>query len=331
MDWIKRNILFVIGGVISLLLMGLAGWYLYSSMDQNAAALEKLNAEYATLEELSKQNPHPGNEQINNISEATNQTGLVRRFIANSSIAFRPIPAIPEGTKIDNAMLAGALRRTFDQLRKDAASRGVQVATNTYFSFTAEKDRIMFDKPGLLPLAQQLGEVKAICDTLFAARINVLDGIRREKVCVHDVESTQTTDYHDRHAVTNDVGVITSYEVSLRCFSSEVGNILGGFASSQNGMIVRAINVEPAVLGGGGADAGVIPGGIPTPVYPQPMTQVRRGGFEEGGMRPPTPYTPPPAVAAVGATTKGGLQTMLDEKQLKVTLQVDVIKLNPKK
>ena len=329
MDWIKRNLLFVIGSVISLVLMGLAGWYLYSSMEENAGALEKLNAEYATLDDLSKQNPHPGNEKINNIAEATNQTGIVRAYIAKTGTAFRPIPAIPDGTNIDNAMLSIELRRTLDQMRKDASARGVQAATNFYFSFTAEKNLIMFDKAGLLPLARQLGEVKAICDVLFEARVNVIDGIRRERVCTHDMESAQATDYHDHHTVTNEVGVVSLYEVSLRCFSSEVGNLLAGFASSPTGLVVRAINVEPASIGGV-----VDTAGLPSaPMYVPPTQNPpgRFGGFEEGGRLPAPGYPQPNYAPAPAPAARGGMLTMLDEKQLKVTLQVDVIKLNPKK
>ena len=165
-----------------------------------------------------------------------------------------------------SSMLNSALRSTVNQMRRDAAARGVQVATNYYFSFTAERDRLMFDKPGLLPLSVQLGEVKAICDVLFAARVNAIDNIRREKVSLHDTEAQQSNDYLDRTTMTNDIALVSPYEVSLRCFSSEVAAILSGFASSPNGLIVRAINVEPAVLGGEfGTPGSVTTGGYPVP------------------------------------------------------------------
>ena len=147
MDWIKRNLLFVVGGVVALVLMGLAGFYLWTGMGKNAEALEKLNTEYAALKSLNSQNPHPGDEKTDNIKAAKEQDQTVRGFITDRvSTVFKPIPAIPDSTNADNSMLAGALRRTIDQLRRDAAGRGVQVATNYYFSFTAERDRIMFDK-----------------------------------------------------------------------------------------------------------------------------------------------------------------------------------------
>ena len=47
----------------------------------------------------------------------------------------------------------------------------VQLPPKFEFSFTAEKDRMTFAPAGLVPLAAQLGEVKAISEVLFAARI----------------------------------------------------------------------------------------------------------------------------------------------------------------
>jgi hypothetical protein len=332
MDWIKRNLLFVVGGVVALVLMGLAGFYLYTGMGKNDAALEKLNAEYATLSGLNSQNPHPGDDKIDNIKAAKEQDKAVRAFVTDkAAMVFKPIPPIPDSTNADNSMLAGALRKTIDQMRKDAVGRGVQVATNYYFSFTAERDRIMFDKAGLIPLSVQLGEVKAICDVLFAARVNALDGIRREKVSVHDVESQMSSDYLSRSTVTNEIALISPYEVSVRCFSSEIAGMLSGFAASPNGLIVRAINVEPAVLGlDPGAAGGAMPTYAPQPVY-QPAPTVRRLLGEEGEFRPVAPVAPPPVYVPATPAGKGGLPTLLDEKQLKVTLLIEVVKLTPTK
>lgn len=335
MDWIKRNLLFVIGGAMALVLMGLAGYYLYTGMGKNDAALEKLNAEYATLKALNTQNPHPGDEKTDNIKAAKDQDKEARAFITDrATMVFKPVPPIPDAANLDNAMFAGALRRTIDQMRREATGRGVQVATNYYFSFTAERDRIMFDKAGLVPLSVQLGEVKAICDVLFAARVNALDNIRREKVSLHDVEAQQSTDYLDKVTVTNDVALVSPYEVSIRCFSSEIAAILAGFASSPNGLIVRAINVEPAVLAGGG-ELGVPGGGepmfVPPPAYQPPPPMRRPFGEDERYGRMPPGMPPPVAYAPAVPAGRGGLPTLLDEKQLKVTLLIEVVKFTVKK
>ena len=100
--------------------------------------------------------------------------------------------------------------------------------------------------PGSLePLSVQLGEVKAICDVLFQAKINSLDNIRRERVSDDDLKGPQT-DYLSEKSVTNELAVLSPYEVSFRCFSSELAAVLAGFASSPCGLMVKTINVESA-------------------------------------------------------------------------------------
>ena len=53
MDWIKRNLYFVIGSVVALLLLGAAGWYFYSSWKADSEALTKLHEQYANLKRLN--------------------------------------------------------------------------------------------------------------------------------------------------------------------------------------------------------------------------------------------------------------------------------------
>src|SRR4029077_16537272 len=53
MDWIKRNLYFVIGSLVALLLLGAAGWYFYSSYKADGEALDKLREQYANLGRLN--------------------------------------------------------------------------------------------------------------------------------------------------------------------------------------------------------------------------------------------------------------------------------------
>lgn len=398
MEWIKRNILFVAGSAVAVILMGLAAYYLIAGSRKNDAALEQLNAEYALLERLNNQNPHPGDDKTDNITAAKQQKKEVDAFIRKATEVFQPVRPIPDSTNLNNAMFAGALRKTIDQLQTEAGRRGVQVPTNFYFSFTAVRDRIMFDKAGLSPLAAQLGDVKAVCDVLIAARVNALDGVRREKVSVHDTEAQQTTDYLLEPSTTNEIAVLAPYEVTFRCFSSELAAVLAGYASSPNGLIVRAMNVEPATLAGATYPGMESPDGF-VPSMPQPFVEPAPqpfvpptaypgagayanpeaglyggapggalsgnryadgnryanpgGGALEGNryatgnpgygaspdpyMTPPTPTYPTypgaanPYVRGRAPTGRGGLPTMLDEKQIKVTMLVQVVKLTSNK
>lgn len=339
MDWIKRNLAFVIVGVLALVLLGGAGWYLYRGVSRNAAALEALNQEYATLERLNRQNPHPGNDKIDNIAAARAQEQEVRAFSQKMQQVFRPIPPIPPTANLNNAAFAEGLRRTLDRLQRDARDAGVQLPERYDFSFTAIRPLLVFDTAGLAPLAQQVGEVKAICDVLFAAKINALDNIRRVRVASHDREAQQFTDYTDRTPVTNDVAVLTPYEVTIRCFSSELSAVLAGFATSRSGMIVKAINVEPALATGLGTDPMLLGTDLGQPMVPRPVPGMPGevgGGFRPGmpGMpgafgQPQPTVTPTPTPAPGGL--RGGLPVLLDEKQFKATLLIEVVRLNPAK
>src|SRR5204862_6259930 len=106
---------------------------------------------------------------------------------------------------------------------------------------------VSFAAGSLVPLSVQLGEVKTICDVLFQAKVNSLDSLRRESISADDANSTQgQTDYISRHSVTNELAVLSPYEITFRGFSSELAAVLAGFASSPRGLIVKTINVEPA-------------------------------------------------------------------------------------
>ena len=74
MGWIKRNLFFVIGGVLALGLLAAAGYYDYASWAHNQAAYKKLTEIYNTLSDAAKKKPSPGNDKIHNIAAADEQT-----------------------------------------------------------------------------------------------------------------------------------------------------------------------------------------------------------------------------------------------------------------
>src|SRR5271166_6237002 len=210
MSWIKRNLFFVIGGVVALVLMGLAGWFLYSRWQLNNEILEKLNADYAELDRLLKQKPHPGSGSVDNIKAAKEQQQQLRDFIKKTRTYFDRIAPIPDLPKLTDHDFAGALSRTIDTLQRDATNASVMVPPGYNFSFEAQKRKVVFPPGSLGPLAVQLGEVKVICDVLCQAKINSLDGIRRERVSADD-ETGPQTDYLPGKSVTNDLAVLTPY------------------------------------------------------------------------------------------------------------------------
>jgi hypothetical protein len=140
----------------------------------------------------------------------------------------------------------------------------------------------------------QLGEVKTISEILFAARVNAFDGIRRVRISDDDTAGNQS-DYIDEHPTSNQQAVMTPYVVTFRSFTPELARVLTGFASAPNLFIVKSISVQPAAAAGDASGVGRLPD--------QPMPPV---------------------------TGKGGLQTVLKEQLLRITLEVEFVKLLPR-
>lgn len=368
MAWIKRNLYFVIGSVIALALMGWAGYYLYSEWAQNNTILATLNEDYEKLRSLNSQNPHPGSGAIDNDKAARAQREELLAFLQQPRVYFQPIAPIPAGAQLNDQDFTSALSHTIDQLQRDATNASVALPPNYGFSFEAQRPRVQFAAGSLRPLSVQLGEVKTIAEMLFNAKINSLDNIRRERVSPDDSSGPQT-DYLNEKSVTNELAVMTPYQVTFRCFSSELAAVLAGFAGTSNGFIIKTINVEPA-------PAAEAPAGTPYAQYSQTYApQVPRytenrvprygtdpaiarygggggrdsavsrygggGGAQNLGGIPYRPlqsqapaYTPPPVSPTY--TPQPGAQpgrsvmpTALDEKELKITMAIVLVKLLP--
>jgi len=312
MGWIKRNLLFAIGGVVAVVLLLGAAFYDWRSWNHNSTSFDRLNEIYGKLKELNGKPILPGNAKIDNIKTAKEQEAEVRAWMAQAREYFTPIAPIPDAGEVTSESFAAELRRTIDQLQHQAEASSVQLPPKYSFSFEAQRSIVKFADGSLPPLAVQLGEVKKISEILFSARVNALDGIQRVRVSADDIAGPQT-DYLGETSVTNSLAVLTPYAISFRSFSPELASVLAGFAASPHGMIVRAVNISPA-----GAATQTAGGPSPSP-YPPP--------YPYGGPGYPAPPPTPPA----GGSGRGGYPTVLKEQLLRVTMEVVIVKLLPKK
>ena len=338
MAWIKRNLAFVIGGVVALALLVAAGFYIYSSWSQNNAARDKLNETYGKLDELTKKTPSPGNDKVNNTQIAVEQQKQLLEWMSSVAAYFQPIPAIPPaiGDSGNSAVFRSALATTIKGLQ-DQANVSVGLSPNYGFSFEAYRNQLNLSPASLAPLSVQLGEVKVLADILLAARVNALDSIQRLRISDSDATGP-AGDYLDGAPTTNDLAVLTPYTVTFRSFTPEISQVLAGFAASKYGLIVKSISVQPAGAAGPAGGPDQQPGQnlpMPMPMMPgeRPFMQGYPGAGYPGaaipGMGMPGANGQPPAGQPV--TSKGGLQTILKEQLLRVTLQIEVVKLLPKK
>ena len=287
--------LFLIGGVVALVLMVCAGLYLGANWKRNSENLKKLDDAYSQLNQLSMENPSPGNDKVNNIKAAKDQEEQLKSFIDKMHVWFVPIPPIPNSTNVTGEQFAAALRRTIDELKRDAGDASVILPPKFDFSFEAQRSLVQF-QGSLNQLATQLGEIKVICDVLNNAKVNSVDNIRRERVSTDDLTGPQSS-YLNEKGVTNDLAILTPYEITFRGFSAELASVLQGFAHSRHCILVKSINVEPASGAAGTPGEGPEgPGGIPGSPYGGPYGRPPYGGPMAG------PASQQPTYTSVGAS-----------------------------
>jgi hypothetical protein len=326
MPWIKRNLFFVIGGLVAVMLIVFAGVFFFSNWQKDKAVSEELNRQISELNRLYASDPHPGTEEVDNISAAKQDQQRVQGFLKDAHKLFVPVPPYQ---KTDDRGFNNLLLNTIYELQTGASNAGVLLPPQYSFTFSAQRGKLTFAPGSIEPWTAQLSEIKTLCRILYEAKINALEGLRRVPVSADD--QVGTTDYLSTTIVTNDIAIVTPYEVSFRSFSGEIGAVLDGILRSTNCLIVKTLTVEPSKVPIGGANPNT-PVAF-NPVYaPQPAAAAkdlasRYGGPAEGFA--PRPSAPAPAPIAGRPVQVLGPTLFLSEKPLHVTLLIDVVKLKP--
>ena len=175
-----------------------------------------------------------------------------------------------------------------------------------------------FPPESLRPLSERLHEVRQMGDILFKARVNRLVWIKRAMV---PGERTQqpgnnpgggalvAADYLNASARTNaetDM-VLWPYEVVFDCFSPELGTVLETFERTP-GFIVKALQTDVAPEVAAAVD--------------RRRTQAATEGPQRTVGRPGVRTNAPAAVPA--------LTTVINERPVRVTLRIDVVKPEPR-
>jgi hypothetical protein len=300
MAWIKRNLFFAIGGFIALLLLGATGYYGFKSWSDNRSKMAQLQEAYNDLQTALNKSPSPTDE---NIAAARDQEAQLRKWIGSAREHFKPVPPIPNPPDgvVTTEQFAGSLRKTIQDLQLEATNANVILPSDYSFSFAAERNLVTFAPGSLNPLASHLGEVKAMCEILFDAKINALDGIQREEISDNDATGPQA-DYLADKSQASDLATITPYIITFRCFSADLGLVIAKMAATDYAFVIKGINVMPAA-------------GMQTAIGENPTAMPPAGFNVSPGAQPPE---------------NGGLQTVLDEQLLQVTMAVEVVKLTAK-
>ena len=336
MNWLKRNLFLVGGGVVALALLGFAIYFLLTRKNMVDEVTAELNTRTEEWKQLVASDPYPNQE---NIERAKGEQKKLAEFLDQTRKFFVPVASFP--TNLDGATFKNLLETTISVLVHDAEKSGVSLpSSNRYdFTFKPQRSSLDFAPATLAPLAMQVSEIKAICDVLFDARVQTLVGLRRAPVAKEDEGTAGATDYlSGRKLATNAVtgAVLAPYEIVFHGFSTELAAVLEGFYRSPNCFIVKNIDVQTNVFV---ASAGeFVPSyvqpysftpGVPPPVLnPYDQMRMRYGGRYSRMPNMPTPVpAPAPNLAVPTAPTRKGPETVLDERPLKITMYVEAVRL----
>jgi len=165
MAWIKRNLFFVIGVAVGLLLTGYCGYLLYSSVNANAG-LARITRQSSAICKRCSKNPFSSTE---NIEAAKADQTHIRMFLANFRKRFEPFPAPPSE---DERGFETYLKDSLIQFRAEATNAGVQLPPDYAFSFSGLIGRLNYPVGNIAPWMQQLEEIGAILNILYEAKIN---------------------------------------------------------------------------------------------------------------------------------------------------------------
>ncbi|HKS38663.1 MAG TPA: Amuc_1100 family pilus-like protein [Verrucomicrobiae bacterium] len=334
MNWIKKNLFLVVGGLIALALLAVAGWFWYTRKAAVDQVTAELNEQTAEFQRLMTRDPHPNQD---NIEAARKEQERLTAFLGQARQYF--IPAV-SFTNLDKETFKGLLETTIFELVRDAEKAGVNLPGKYDFTFKTQRGSVVFAPETLMPLATQVAEIKALCDVLFRARVHSLVSLRRIPVAKEDEGSIDFLS--GRKPVTNAVtgAITTPYEIVFQGFSAELAGVLDGFYRATNCFIVKNIDVQTNVTVSATEPVPsyqpfsyTAPAATPTPTaqpsYDALMRQRYGIGNPYRGIRPGegVPSTAAPVVPVT--PTRRGPETVLDEKPLKFTMYLESVRLSP--
>lgn len=318
MAWIKRNLLFVVGLVVAVALLGAGVFYLLGAQGKAEEVNTKLDSDNKELDGLVDRKPAPTDE---NIKLAKEQQDRLRKFKESAKSHFAVIPV---DETLDDAKFKALLDSTLDRLDKSAERNGVKLPkvgeAKFAFTFDEQRKQLQMSQRSLVPLTVQLLDIADLSQILFDAKIHSVESIRRTPVNTNDI--TPPTNYLTKKPQTNAVtgAVVYPYELIFQCFSSELGSVLAGLVNAKQAYVLKSINVER-----GNADASS-PAVAAAPMAGG-MSAALMARYGMGNSALASRYGLPSAPSAQPATKPG--EPVLDDKPLRITLGVEVVKIPP--
>jgi hypothetical protein len=308
MPWVKRNLGLVIGGAVALVLMVLAGYYLWTKYGDDTAVTAELETTTQRYQELLNRPLHPGTEsgKVNNIELAKDEHKRLQGFLQEVRGRFgkREIP-----TNITDRDFRALLDNTIYDMKQQADTLGISLPQKDYwFTFAAQRQAVSFKSIEML--THQLLDIKDLVQILYAARIHDLKGIRRVPASSDDNNATDFLT--DQKPTTNQFAILTPYELRFQGFSSELGRVMEGLASARRCFVIKNVSVDKAP-----------PDGTADPLaQPIPFMDPRVAMSTRYSR-----YAPQPQPVAQAPVPRRPPNVLLDENKLQFVLIVNAVRL----
>lgn len=334
MVFLKRNLFWIIGGVISAGLLAGAWIFMSGANEKRDTALGELEQYTNVVNRLASTSPYPSREMIDKINR---DTVAVKSFTTNAESLFRyrkpqRMPSQQFKVHLINALVA---------LQSAATNYNVVLPANFNFTF-----KHLLPMPNLLPysiepLSIQLRDIQEIAQILFESRVHSIHTFSREPAYAREPGGAVLMyDVATRTNLTTDKAVFTStpYRFSFSGFTTELTEVLNRFARAKRFYVVKKIEVSGTrsadidairakalasgaanMMGGGIEDdaSGGSAGGLVRAVQPSLLAAQRAAQLAR--MRA--------AANRRGVVQAPQLQAVVDERPLRIEMMVDVVKL----
>lgn len=248
MDWIKKNMTFVVSCAVALIAVAGAAYYLMQQMAKYEEAGMQFDSVVERVNGFVNKRPHPGFGDVDNVARVKQDIAALDQFKEELTRTFKSTPLGEESEQAFKADLADIMA----YIEREGGRTGLTVPTNFNLSFTAQKVGFRFASNSLGPLTMQLADLREITRILVEARVNSIEAFRRVAVSDDDKgEWANPSEYITNMKITTNEftgAVIHPYEVEFRCFSAEMGKVLEGIAASPYSLILKTVKIDPAQI-----------------------------------------------------------------------------------
>jgi hypothetical protein len=333
MPWIKRNLIFVISGAVGLVLLGVAGWYLYATMQDNQAASDAFQTALTQFSSYKKADPFPNVENLQAAKEDQERVAKLAATVKNQ------FPPFVQYSVLTDQEFKDYMVRQVDDLQRKARQVGTDLPDDYYFSFDPERKLMKFPSDLTALWIEQMEAIKGLAAVAYAAHVNYIERFRRPPLAGFEGNSPYDA-MPGVTSVTNKGVIRTPYEIAFQCFSSELAGVLEGLMSSTNCYLIKNISVGPSnrqIVPFAEANPAnpVLQLNTPPPAYEAPvhrMTMEERYGLKPGTLRrlqeQNTPK-PPPSPKPSAPKPKPPPTTVLTEQPLRVVIFLEILTLEP--